>query len=117
MKNIQKWLRENGLEYDQTTYGNPYYFNDGFRVPALTIGFYYDNKGNNWQKQADLKKYMKRKKAYICKASRFGAGIYYTIMTVFDERRLIEHENKVQTAVSAYWKAEHARRMQAASQA
>lgn len=46
MKNIEKWLKENGIEYRKCKYGNPYYFNDGFQVDGLRISFYFDEVGN-----------------------------------------------------------------------
>lgn len=114
MGKIEKWLRENGLEFESQKYGNPYYFNDGFQVPGLQIAFYFDGIGNAWEKQLELEKFMGRKKAYICKRDRFGAGVSYRIMTVFDAARLKEHENTVSEAVEKFWQKEHARRMQRA---
>lgn len=113
MKNIEKWLHENGIEYRRENYGNPYYFNDGFSVEGLQIAFYFDSVGNAWEKQNDLEKFMKRKKAYTCIRSRFGAGYTYCIMTVFNARRLAEHEKSIQEAVERFWQDEHARRIQA----
>lgn len=42
MKNIEKWLMENGLEYSRNQYGNSTYFNDGFSVSGLQVAFYTD---------------------------------------------------------------------------
>ena len=32
MKNIIEFLKKNGIEYQEVTYGNPYYYNDVFNV-------------------------------------------------------------------------------------
>lgn len=110
MKKIEKWLKENRLEYEIKKYGNPHYFNDGFSVPGISILFYFDGIGNAWEKQQRLKDYMSRKKAYKCTCERFGAGYSYKIMTVFDAARLKEHEDKIQVSVKKFWEEEHARR-------
>lgn len=112
MKNIENWLQENGIEYRRAAYGSDY-FGNGFQVDGLQITFYFDGIGNKWKKQQDLKKFMSRKKAYICKADRFGAGYSYRIMTVFDAARLEKHEKAVADAVESFWQSEHVRRMQA----
>ncbi len=111
MKSIEKWLKENGFEFEVRQYGNPYYFNDGFSVPGISVAFYFDSIGNDWQRQNELKRFMSRKKAYICEDARFGAGRTYTIMTVFDATRLAQHEAKVKAETEAFWQTEHARRM------
>lgn len=113
MKNIEKWLQENGIEYRKEKYGNPYYFNDGFSVDGLQIAFYWNGIGNAPEKRHELEKFMSRKRAYECKSRIFGAGITYTIMTVFDFRRLEKHEKAVSDAVQAFWQVEHAHRIQA----
>lgn len=51
--------------------------------------------------------FMKRKKEYICRESRFGAGYTYRIMTVFDAARLEQHEKSVADAVEKFWEEEH----------
>ena len=114
MKNIEKWLRENGIEYRKCKYGNSDYFNDGFMVEGLRVAFYFDEIGNTRKQENQLVKFMSRKKAYICKPFRFGYGYSYDIMTVFDYTRLEKHEKAVQDAVKAFWQAEHARRILAA---
>lgn len=112
MKDIEKWLKENGIEYRRAVYDSNY-FGDGFQISGIQIPFYFDGIGNDPQKQRNLEKFMRRKRAYICKASRFGAGYSYRIMTVFDAARLEKHEKAVAEAVGAFWQMEHARRMQA----
>lgn len=114
MKNIEKWLNENGIEYRKEKYGNPYYFNDNFSVDGLQITFFWDGIGNNPEKRSELERFMKRKRAYTCNSRIFGAGITYTIMTIFDAARLEKHEKSVHEASEAFWKEEHTRRMQAA---
>lgn len=111
MKRIEKWLIENGLEYSRNQYGNSTYFNDDFSVSGLQVTFYMDGIGNDRHKAAELERYMARWKAYICYRKRFGAGITYRIMTVFDATRLAEHEKRVMDAAEAFWQEEHARRM------
>lgn len=115
MKKIIKWLNENGIEYTTCKYGNPYYFNDGFSVDGIKVTFFFDEIGNSRDQEKSLVKYMSRKRAYICKCSRFGAGYSYCIMTVFDAARLQEHEKAVQDAVEKFWQEEHARRMTTAA--
>lgn len=115
MKNIEKWLSENGLEYSRQQYGNSTYFNDDFSVSGLSISFYTDGIGNDRNMAAELERYMARRKAYVCIRSRFGAGISYRIMTAFDAARLAEHEKRVADAAEAFWQAEHARRMEKAA--
>lgn len=115
MKNIEKWLTENGLEYTRNQYGNSTYFNDGFNVPGLAVSFYMDGIGNDRRKAVELERYMARRKAYACIRSRFGAGISYRIMIAFDAARLEDHEKRVADAAEAFWQAEHARRMERAA--
>lgn len=103
MKNIEKWLTENGLEYSHQQYGNSTYFNDGFNAPGLKVTFYTDGIGNDRGKTAELERYMARRKAYVCIRIRFGAGISYRIMTAFDAARLADHEKRVADAVEAFW--------------
>lgn len=62
MKNIEKWLQENGIEYRKCKYGNPDYFNDGFQVDGLRISFYFDEIGNTRKQENQLVKFMSRKK-------------------------------------------------------
>ena len=54
MKNIEKWLQENGIEYIKCKYGSPYYFNDGFQVDGLRISFYFDEIGNTRKQENQL---------------------------------------------------------------
>lgn len=113
MKKIIAWLKESGIEYKVNEYGNPHYFNDGFSVDGIQIAFYFDGIGNSPEKENLLVDFMKRKKTYICKEFRFGAGHTYRIMTVFDAVRLEQHEKAVADAVEKFWEEEHARRTQA----
>lgn len=112
MKKIIAWLEGIGIEYKVNKYGNPRYFNDGFSVDGIQITFYFDGIGNAPEKEKLLADFMKRKKAHICKESRFGAGHTYRIMTVFDAVRLEQHEKAVADAVEKFWEEEHARRIQ-----
>lgn len=110
MKKIIAWLKENGIEYSANKYGNPYYFNDGFSVDGIQIAFYFDGIGNTPEKKKLLLDFMRCKRAYICKESRFGAGYTYRIMTAFDAARLDQHEKAVADAVEKFWEEEHKRR-------
>lgn len=115
MKNIEKWLKEKDLEYSLNRYGNGTYFKDGFSVAGINVTFYTDGIGNGRCKAAELERFMSRKKSYVCRRNRFGAGISYRIMTVFDAARLEEHEKRVQESAEAFWQAEHARRIKQAA--
>lgn len=110
MKKIIEFLEKNGIEYNVNKYGNPHYFNDGFSVDGIQITFHFDGIGNAPENKKLLLDFMKRKKAYICRESRFGAGHTYRIMTVFDEARLERHEKSVTDATEKFWEEEHKRR-------
>lgn len=112
MKKIITWLEENKIEYSVNKYGNPRYFNDGFSVDGIQIAFYFDGIGNAPEKKKLLLDFMKRKKAYICQESRFGAGYTYRIMTVFDAARLERHEKTVADAVEKFWEEERKRKIE-----
>lgn len=112
MKKIEKWLKENGIDYSVERYGNSTYFDDDFSVPGLSIPFYFDGIGNAWEDQKALTKYMDNNRAYMCKCSKFGAGISYYIMTVFDAARLAEHEEKIRKSVQKFWEEKRAQQMQ-----
>lgn len=115
MKKIIEFLENNGIEYRHETYGNPYYYNDGFRVPAIVVKFDYeltDDKKEMEKKEALFRQYMKRRKAY-CLPYSGHCGIcipWYTVMSVFDYRRHTEHEARIHADVEKFWQAEHARR-------
>lgn len=112
MKKIVEFLEKNEIEYKINKYGNPYYFNDGFFVDGIQIQFYFDEIGNALEKKKLLLDFIKRKKAYICREARFGAGYTYRIMTVFDAARLDQHEKAVKDAMEKFWEEEHKRRME-----
>lgn len=113
LKRIEKWLKENGIEYSVNRYGNPYYFNDGFSVTGIQITFFWDGVGNDWDKRHSLERFMSRKKSYSLQRQHFGGGVSYIIMTAFDAARWHKHEKAIADAVEAFWQAEHARRMKA----
>lgn len=114
MKKIIEFLEEKGIEYSVNKYGNPYYFEDGFFVDGIQIAFYFDEIGNNKKQENALNNFMKRKKSYEMKCMRFGAGYSYRITTVFDARRLEQHEKDVADAVEKFCQEEHAKRMSVA---
>lgn len=115
MKNIIEFLENNGIEYRRETYGNPHYYNDGFRVPALVVKFDYElteDAAALKEKERIFKQYMNRWKAY-CIAYSGVCGVYiphYTVMSVFDYHRHAEHEARISADVEKFWQEEHARR-------
>lgn len=115
MKKIIEFLENNGIEYRRETYGNPYYYNDGFSVPALIVKFDYelpDDRKALKEKESLFKQYMRRKKAH-CIAYSGVCGVYipyYTVMSVFDYHRHAEHEARISADVEKFWQEEHARR-------
>ena len=113
MKQIEKWMTENGIIYRHAKWGNPYYFNDGFSVSGLivTFDFYIDPDASH--KMATFERYMKRKKSYKCMCYKYGIGFWFRILTVPDDIKLEEHEQRVSDATEAFWQAEHARRQAA----
>lgn len=113
MKQIEKWLHDNGIVYRPTKWGNPDYFNDGFSVSGLMVTFDFYLDLDSSRKMADFKRYMSRKRTYDCKCYKYGTGWSYRILTASDASRLDKHEKRVSDAVEAFWQAEHARRTQA----
>lgn len=116
MKNIIEYLDKNNIEYEFVSYGNPYYYNDGFTVQAVQVSFDYDLANNIKelkQKENGFLKYMKRKKkCCIGYEGRCGICIrWYSIFDVNDLRKYQEHENKIRKDVEKFWKEEHTRRM------
>ena len=112
MKQIEKWLTDNGITYRPAKRGNPDYFNDGFNVSGLivTFDFYLDPDASH--KMTAFESYMSRKKSLDCKCYSYGAGFWFRVLTVFDDACLEEHEKRVSDAIEAFWQAEHARRQQ-----
>ena len=115
MKKIIEFLENTGIEYREVTCGNPYYYNDGFTVPAIMVNFDYelteDRKALE-EKERLFKQYMKRRKTH-CIAYSGICGIYipwYTVMGVFDHKRLEEHEARIHADTEKFWQEEHARR-------
>ena len=111
MKQIEKWLTDNGIEYRPAKWGNPYYFNDDFSVSGLIVNFYLDPDAS--RKMTAFERYMKRKKNYTCKCYKYGFGYWFRVLTTSDDTLLEEHEKRVSDATEAFWQAEHARRQQA----
>ena len=115
MKKIIDFLEQSGIEYSREMYGNPYYYNDGFTVPALIVTFDYeltDNRKEMERKESLFKQYMNRQKAH-CLPYSGVCGIYiphYAVMSVFDYRRHAEHEARIRADVEKFWQEEHARR-------
>lgn len=115
MKKIIAFLEENNIDYESVTYGNPYYYNDGFQVPAITVKFDYElaeSIPELKKKEKLFQQFMKRKKTHcIGYSGRCGICIpWYSIFSVFDFRRQQEHESRIHADVEKFWKEEHARR-------
>lgn len=113
MKKIIEFLQENGIEYTVSKFGNPYYFDDNFSVEGLQVSFDFYLDDNASSKKAKFEKFIKFKKSYEVRSFRFGCGYTYNIFTVFDARRLDEHENAIKKATEKFWQEEHARRLMA----
>lgn len=118
MNRIIELLEAAGVEYRREAYGNPYYYNDGFQVPALVVRFDYDltASGEEYRalegKERDFVQYIKRRKGY-CVAYSGRCGIrcpWYAVMSVFDHMRQHEHEARICADVEKFWQEEHARR-------
>lgn len=116
MKNIIKFLEENNIDYECVKYGNPYYYNDGFSVQAVSVKFDYDFSENITelkQKEDTFLKYMKRKKRFcIGYSGKCGLFIpWYAVFDTDDFEKLKEHEKRIQTDVEKFWKGEHEKRI------
>lgn len=117
MKKIIEYLEKNEIEYKSVTYGNPYYYNDGFTVPAIMIRFDYESINCSSipemrRKQDAFLESMKRRKNY-CIGSSGKCGIcipWYTIFKMEDFKRYQEHEARIHADQEKFWKEEHARR-------
>ena len=112
MKQIEKWLTDNGITYRPAKWGNPDYFNDGFNVSGLIVTFDFYLDPDTSHKMTAFERYMIRKKSLDCKCYSYGAGFWFRVLTVFDGACLEEHEKRVSDAIEAFWQAEHARRQQ-----
>ena len=117
MKKIIEYLEKNGIEYRSVTCGNPYYYNDGFTVPAISIRFDYESIDCSsipeMQKtERAFLKSMERRKNH-CIGSSGKSGIYipwYIIFKTEDFKRYQEHEARIRADVEKFWKEEHTRR-------
>ena len=116
MKNIIEFLEKNNIEYEFVTYGNPYYYNDGFTVQAVSVKFVYDLADNikemELKEDRFLKSMNRRKSCCIGYDGRYGiCSHWYAVFNVDDFKRLEEHEKRIHADVEKFWKEEHARRM------
>lgn len=113
MKQIEKWLQANSIQYRPAKWGNPDYFKDGFSVSGLivTFDFYLDSDAS--RKMTAFERYMSCKRIYFYKCYKYGAGWWYQVLTSSDADQLAAHEKRLSDAVDAFWEAEHARRLQA----
>lgn len=117
MKKIIEFLEKNGIDYKPVTYGNPYYYNDGFMVPAIMVQFDYESIDCSsipemMKKQDAFLKSMERRKNH-CIGISGRCGIYipwYSIFKVEDFKRYQEHETRIQADQEKFWKKEHERR-------
>lgn len=117
MKRIIEYLEKNGIEYKPVTCGNPYYYNDGFTVPAISIRFDYESIDCSCipemqKKERAFLKSIERRKNH-CIGSSGKSGIYipwYMVLSTDDFKRLEEHEARIHADVEKFWKEEHERR-------
>ena len=89
MKKLVEFLKKNNID--------PYYYNDGFRVQAISITFDYDLTDDI--KEKSFLNYMKRKrKCCIGYTGRCGLCIqWYSVFDVSDFKRHQEHENRIKS--------------------
>ena len=102
MKKIIEYLEKNGIEYKPVTCGNPYYYNDGFTVPAIRIRFDYES--------IDCSNIPEMRRKNYCIGSSGKCGIcisWYTIFKTEDFRRYQEHEARIHADQEKFWKEEH----------
>lgn len=115
MEKIIEFLEKNGIEYRRIMCGNPYYYNDGFRVPAIFVSFDYElteDRQELKRKEVMFKRYMNRRKGY-CIPSSGVSGIYiphYTVMSVADYHKQEEHVARIEADREKFCQEEHARR-------
>lgn len=115
MKNMIEFLKKNGINYEEKTYGNPYYYNDGFTVPAIMVKFDYEFTDDITELQKKEKLFLQtlnRKKNY-CIGYSGTCGIcipWYSVFNVFDFKRQKEHEARIHADAEKFWQEEHERR-------
>lgn len=110
------YLEKNNIEYEFVSYGNPFYYNDGFTVQAVRVNFNYglaDNIKEMEQKEDKfLKSMMRRKSCCIGCSGKCGiCSQWYAVFNVDDLRKYEEHEDRIHADVEKFWKEEHARMM------
>lgn len=117
MKKIIEFLEKSGLDYNSVTYGNPYYYNDGFTVPAIMIQFDYESidcgsiPEMRKKENAFLKSMERRKNYCIGISGKCGICIpWYSIFRVEDFKRYQEHETRIHADQEKFWQEEHLRR-------
>lgn len=110
MKKIIEYLNANAIENRVEKWGDNY-FNDDFNVSGLLVSFdaWLDREAYN--KQMAFLSYMKKQRRYDVCLIRSHGITSYRILSVFDAKRLEKHNSEKQAAVVAFWKAEHARRV------
>lgn len=113
MKQIEKWLTDNGITYRPAKWGNPDYFNDGFCVSGLMVTFDFYQDPDARRKMNDFERRMSRKRSYSCRAYKYGAGWWFRVLKTADDAKQEAHEKRVSDALEAFWQAEHARRQAA----
>lgn len=107
MKNIIEFLKKNGIEYQEVTYGNPYYYNDEFSVPAIRVTFDYeladDYKELKRKEHIFLQSMNRRKNYCIGYFGKCGLCIpWYSIFNVFDFKKQQEHEERIQKDIEKF---------------
>lgn len=116
MKNLVEFLDKNHIEYEYVNYGNPYYYNDRFRVQAIRLTFDYDLADDIKElekKEKAFLNYVKRKrKCCIGYTGRCGLCIqWYSVFDVSDFKRYQKHEDRIKSDTEKFWMEEHAKRI------
>ena len=103
MNKIVEFLQKNDIDFCCEFWGDDY-FEDHFRVPGLLVSFDLWAGKEESIKMRAFKKFMARKRSYVAVCNKYGAGYYYRVMTVQDNLRYIEHEEKKAAAVEKFWR-------------
>lgn len=117
MKKIKQFLENSGIEFRVAEWGGSYFEDDrkNCRVFGLLVSFDGWHDPDASSKKAAFLQHMSRCRAYDVKPIR-SYGIYsFRVLSVFDSARLERYDRDVSAAVDAFWIAEHARRLKAAS--
>ena len=117
MKKIIEFLETSGIDFRIADYGGSYFDDERKNcvVSGLLVSF------DSWidpdavAKKAAFMRLMARSRAFVA-VPICSHGIYsFRVLSVFDSARLERYDRDVSAAVDAFWIAEHARRLKAAS--